>query len=94
MKRWLVLRNATTQIRKFTGLYQDSIKSEMTLEVWEKAIELYVRLISQGTPIGRDGKESDIFIASFCIVNDYALVTNNTKHYQYIKELKTINWKS
>lgn len=94
VKRWLVLRNANTQLKDFKKLYQDSIKNEMTFEIWEKAVELYVRLTSQGTPIGKEGKESDIFTAAFCIVNDYILVTNNTKHFENIKELKTVNWKS
>jgi len=94
VKRWLLLRNATTQLREFTDLYHDSVKNEMTLEIWEKAIEIYMRLVSQGTPIGKDGRESDIFIASFCIINDYVLVTNNTKHFINIEELKMDNWKN
>jgi predicted nucleic acid-binding protein len=94
VKRWLVLKKANVQLRAFTKLYQDSIKGEMILEIWEKAIEIYVRLISRGTPIGKDGKETDIFTAAFCIVNDYVLVTNNTKHFQNITELKTDNWKN
>ncbi|MCL2813655.1 MAG: hypothetical protein FWD23_03550 [Oscillospiraceae bacterium] len=93
VKRWLVLRKANTQLKAFTELYQASIKNEMTFEIWEKAVELYVRLTSQGTPIGKDGKEADIFTAAFCIVNNYVLVTNNTKHFSNIKELKTVNWK-
>ena len=76
----------------FTDLCENGIKNEMTLEIWEKAVEIYVRLISKGTPIGKDGKESDIFIAAFCIINDYVLVTNNTEHYGRIEELKIVNW--
>jgi len=94
VKRWLILRNATTQLREFTKLHENSIKSEMTLETWEKAVELYARLISRGKPIGKDGKESDIFTAAFCIVNGYILVTNNTKHFDAIEGLKTTNWKT
>jgi len=93
VKRWLVLKNASAQLRAFSNLYNNSVKNEMTLEMWEKAVEIYARLISQGKPISKDGKESDIFIAAFCIVHDYVLVTNNTKHFEVIKELKTVNWK-
>ena len=93
VKRWLILRKATTQLKAFTKLYEASVKNEMTLEIWEKAIDLYVRLTSQGTPIGKDGKEADIFTAAFCIINNYILVTNNEKHFANIKELQTINWK-
>ena len=94
VKRWIILKNATKQLQEFKKLYEKSVKNEMTLEIWEKAVELYARLISRGTPIGKDGKESDIFTAAFCIVNDYILVTNNTKHFENIEELKTVNWKN
>ena len=90
VKRWLVLRNATIKLPAFTKLYQDSVKTEMTLEIWEKAIEIYVELITNGTP----RQDADIFIAAFCIVNDYTLITNNTRHYDIIKDLKIENWKS
>ena len=62
----------------------------MTLEIWEKAIEIYVELITNGTP----RQDADIFIAAFCIVNDYTLITNNTRHYDIIKDLKMENWKN
>ena len=94
VKRWLVLKQANVQLQAFMELYKDSVKSDMTMEMWEKAIEIYVRLTSQGTPIAKDGKETDIFTAAFCIVNDYILVTNNTKHFKNIAELKIENWKS
>ena len=89
VKRWLTLRNANVQLKEFTKLYQDSVKSEMNLKIWEKAIELYVNLRLKGSLTG----DSDIFIAAFCIVNDYVLVTNNTKHFEIVKGLKTKNWK-
>jgi len=91
VKRWIILRNATTQLKQFTRLYKESVKNEMTLEIWAKAVEIYVQLISQGTPIGKEGKEDDIFIAAFCIINDYTLITNNIKHYSNIKELKILS---
>ncbi|MCL2096990.1 MAG: hypothetical protein FWH10_08830 [Oscillospiraceae bacterium] len=94
VKRWLDLRNATTQLQEFSELYHESIKNEMTLEIWEKAIEIYVKLILRGTPVSKEGNESDIFIAAFCIVNDYILVTNNIKHFKNIKELKVIDWRN
>lgn len=87
VKRGLTYKKAYRKLQDFTDLYNDSIKSEMTVEIWEKAIEIYSRLKSQGRIIG----DGDIFIASFCIVNDYTLITNNTKHYDNISELKKVN---
>ena len=77
-------------MKAFARLYQDSIKTEMNLEVWKKSVELYCRLRLQGNLI----EDADIFIASFCIINDYVLVTNNTKHFINIEELKMDNWKN
>ena len=62
----------------------------MTTEIWEKAVEIWVKLKAKGRLIG----DGDIFIAAFCIVNDYTLITNNIKHYENIKDLQIINLKS
>ena len=61
----------------------------MTLAVWKRATDVYAGLIATGKP----AEDADIFIASYCIINNYVLVTNNTKHFDDIKELKIINWK-
>lgn len=90
VKRWLKVKNATNQLPRFSDLYDDSIKSDMTPDIWEKAIELYVKSRLAGKPID----DADIFIAAYCIINNYVLVTNNTKHFEDITELKIINWKN
>jgi tRNA(fMet)-specific endonuclease VapC len=36
--------------------------------------------------------DADIFIAGYCIQKDYILITNNTKHFENIKNLKIDNW--
>jgi predicted nucleic acid-binding protein len=88
VKRGLTEKKAHKKLKDFNDLYNNCLQMEMTTAMWEKAIEIYVRLLSQGTPIGKDGRESDIFIAAFCIINGYTLITNNTKHYENIKELR------
>ena len=40
----------------------------------------------------RNPKDADILIAAFCIVNDYTLVTNNTKDFNDIDGLKLVDW--
>ena len=59
----------------------------MAAEIWKKAIEIYVILKARGRIIG----DGDVFIAAFCIVNGYTLITNNTQHYNNIPELQKIN---
>lgn len=88
VKRGLIYKKATVKLKALERLYDGSVKNNiMTMEIWEKAIEIYSHLKSKGRVIG----DGDIFIASFCIVNDYTLITNNTKHYDNILELKKVN---
>jgi len=89
VKRWLKIRNATNQLQKFSDLYNNSVKNDMTLDIWEKAIELYVALRTTG----KSADDADVFIAAFCIVNGYILITNNVNHFEFITELQVINWK-
>ena len=88
VKRWLIARNATVQLNYFDDLYNYSIKSDMTIAIWEKAIDIYVKLKQANQLID----DVDIFIASYCIVNGYVLITDNTKHFYRISELTIINW--
>jgi len=52
------------------------------------AADIYANLRKSGITIS----DADIIIASIIIKNNGKLVTNNTKHYCDIKELKLINW--
>jgi predicted nucleic acid-binding protein len=61
---------------------------EISLDVWKKAAELYGETRKLGNPI----EDSDILIAAFCLVNKYALVTNNVKHFKTIDGLYIENW--
>ena len=87
VKRGLTEKKANKKLQEFYALYSDSIQKEMTTEMWEKAVDIWVRLKSMGRLIG----DGDIFIAAFCIINGYTLITNNIKHYENITELKIIN---
>jgi len=48
----------------------------------------YARLRKAGLTIGN----ADLFIAEYCIKNDFTLVTDNTKHFRNRKDLKYTNW--
>jgi len=62
--------------------------SEMSLDVWKKAAEIYIELKSRGQLIG----DADILIVSYCLVNYYTLVTRNIKDFERIDDLKLVNW--
>jgi predicted nucleic acid-binding protein len=52
---------------------------------------LKAELVEKGIPIGN--KDADIFIAAYCIINGYTLVTDNINDFNRIDKLKFINWK-
>ena len=89
---WYLLRKkATAQLRVFNELYKNSLlKINMGEAEFIKAAEIRAELEEKGTPIGNDG---DIFIAAYCIVNNYSLVTNNPRDFERIDGLNFVNWK-
>jgi predicted nucleic acid-binding protein len=62
----------------------------MELKDWEEAALIHARLKSRNITIEPD----DIFIAAFCIVREYTLVTNNTKHFKHIDGLMYTDWRN
>jgi len=92
VKRWLFYKQ--TKLLKeynqgFDTMYQIvEDKADMPFSVWKKAIEVYISIQSKGRLIG----DADILIASYCLVNDYTLVTRNIGDFERIDGLKFINW--
>lgn len=89
VKRWLLAKSFNERLGRFEVLCQKIKPVQFDWSVWETAIQLYVSLAQQGKPID----DFDLFIAAFCLVNDYVLVTNNTRHFERIDGLKLVNWK-
>jgi len=58
-------------------------------DVWVGAARIYAALRQQGKLID----EADSLIASFCLVNDSALVTHNIRHFENIDGLRVVDWK-
>ena len=52
------------------------------------ASKLYALLRKKGISIG----DADILIAAIVIANNGTLITNNTKHFENIEQLKVENW--
>jgi tRNA(fMet)-specific endonuclease VapC len=88
---WYLLRKgATVQLRFFQNLYKNAlVKASMSEAAFLKAAQIRVDLEMLGQSVG----DGDIFIAAYCLVNDYVLVTNNMKHFERIEGLKCVNWK-
>jgi tRNA(fMet)-specific endonuclease VapC len=90
VKRGLVAVNSNRRLWEFENLYRALAGDDLRHAVWEHATRLYAELKIKGKIIG----DADLLIAAYCLVNDFTLVTNNTKHFAVIRELPLVNWKN
>jgi len=88
IKRGLLLTNATSKAKEFDLFCREFGVGVMSVIAWNEAARLYVARREMGKPI----EDADLFIAAFCLVNGYALVTNNAKHFEGIDGLQIVNW--
>jgi predicted nucleic acid-binding protein len=88
IKRGLLAANANARAREFDLLCNEFEIGVMSTQVWDEASQLYAVHRKKGQSL----EDADLFIAAFCIVNDYTLVTNNTKHFKDISGLLFTNW--
>ena len=91
IQRGLLSNNSLKKSRNFEKFCKDIEIGEFTHQVWLKAAQIYAELTKQGKPIGGNF-DGDIFIAAYCIVNDYTLITGNKKHFSSIDGLKFVEW--
>ena len=91
IRRGLLAKNYLKKLKKFEQLQQEIEIGEFDLSVWRKAAEIYAVLSKQGKPIGTNF-DGDIFIAAYCVVNGYTLITNNKDHFGRIDGLQFVNW--
>ncbi|MCL1864664.1 MAG: PIN domain-containing protein [Spirochaetes bacterium] len=83
--RW---KNNTYKENQFKEFLKDVIVFSIDDDVINIASDLYSSLRKAGKTIG----DADILIAAIVIKNKGTLVSNNTKHYEDIEQLKLTNW--
>jgi predicted nucleic acid-binding protein len=88
VKRGLLLINAAKLLRKLENLCELFPVGELGDYLLEDAAKIYV----QERRAKRNTEDADIFIAAFCIHNNYILVTDNIKHFENITGLHSVNW--
>ena len=88
IQRGLLFKPSPRKEKIYFSLRQHYSVGIMTPEMWIKSSHIYVDLRKKGFTVGDD----DIFIAAFCLLNDYTLVTRNTKDFENIAGLQQINW--
>jgi predicted nucleic acid-binding protein len=89
VKRGLLLINATKQLSKLENLCELFPVGELGDYLLEESIEIYVK----EKKAKRNIEDADIFIAVFCLHNNYILVTDNTKHFINIDGISIENWR-
>lgn len=77
VKRGLIEKNATGQLRDLEDLFDDFVWIEYTKNDWLLATMLWVKRRKLGRPI----EDADLFIAVFALNNHATLITNNTKDF-------------
>jgi len=89
--RGLLKKRATKKIRQLKAMYNNSVGAVniKEKEVIEKAADIFVELSDKHFTVG----SCDILIASWTILTNSILVTDNVKDFQNIDGLKIENWK-
>ena len=88
IKRGLLAVKAYNQLKLFDSLCSRLNVGSMTISEWDAAAKIYADLRQQGKPV----EDADIFIAAFCLVGGYELITRNAKHFTRINGLKVTSW--
>lgn len=82
------LRNAMRKFSVFMNFCKNIGIDFQTKESLELAAENYAHLTRNGITIGDD----DILIGSLAIANGAVMVTNNTRHFENLPNIRLENW--
>lgn len=88
VKRGLIDYHAPVKLAAFERLCSVLGVDELDAETLDKAAVIYASLKKNGRLI----EDSDILIAASCLAHDYTLITDNTRHFERVDDLKFINW--
>jgi len=88
MRRGFLYKSAPTKEKAYRLPCARYPVGEMNAAVWERAAAIYANLRRDGLTVN----DADLLIAAFCIVNNYTLVTANTRHFDMIEGVQLVNW--
>jgi predicted nucleic acid-binding protein len=88
IKKWLCANNSKTKLQAFEKLFDKYGIETIDKEILDLSLSIYVKLRKNGITID----DGDLLIAAYCIKNNYVLASNNTKHFQNIEGLRSVNW--
>lgn len=84
----LLYKDAKKQLKKFIAFAELCNILPLTRQAAETAAEIQATLRKKGKEIGH----TDTLIAGIAISNNLQLITNNTAHFNRIKNLELANW--
>jgi len=87
IQRGLLYKPSPRKEKIYFSLRQHFGVGIMTPEMWVKSAHIYFDLRKKGFTVGDD----DIFIAAFCLLSGYTLITRNTKDFENIADLQQVN---
>ena len=88
MLNGLLYKDAKKQLKIFQEFIELNTIIPLTIESVNKSAAIQAELRKKGVEIGH----TDTLIAGIAIVNDFPLITNNSKHFRRIKGLEIVNW--
>lgn len=71
---------------------ENFIQDVQVISLDDNAVKKFGELKAQLRKLGQPVADFDLLIASVALTRDYILVTNNTRHYSRIPQLKLENW--
>ncbi|MDZ4658309.1 MAG: PIN domain-containing protein [Bythopirellula sp.] len=87
--RWLREPPKAERLAQFQQILATQIILDVDLAILDKAANLWIEARASGRP----REDVDLIIASTALIHDLTLVTANTKHFDWIGELKLDNWR-
>jgi tRNA(fMet)-specific endonuclease VapC len=88
--RGLIYLNAAKKIKAFESIYSIEGIDSIDKNSIDAAITIYIQF--KNMKPSKTVDDADLLIGTYCIQNDYILVTNNLKHFEDIEGLKIENW--
>ncbi|MCL2720263.1 MAG: PIN domain-containing protein [Treponema sp.] len=87
IQNWLLVNNSRKKMLIFEKMYSSQGVDVIDKSILDIASKIKIKLRSKGITIG-----DDVLIAAYCIKNNLHLITNNSRHFKDIEELKIIEW--
>ncbi|MDR2085658.1 MAG: type II toxin-antitoxin system VapC family toxin [Dysgonamonadaceae bacterium] len=88
IKRGLIVVNSQKRLNAFNNFCTLFEVGQLNNSILNIAAEIY----AEQRKMGHTMEDADIFIAAFCKNQKATLITNNTKHFEHISGLVSLDW--